>query len=288
MAWYDGICQTVGESLASVGEQCMDAGLEVWKKSAELVVDYCTQDPARMGAWSVIKNTYDAFLGIGASLMVLYFVMGWLRESIDIRNSFTLENMFRFFIRLSLTASFMSNGLTLIKEIMHLSALLAAEIGAAITADYSAAGIFEALTSSAEGPEYLGVGILCMLGGFIGMLIIMVSGITILLSVLGRFFKVFICIPFAPIALSSFAGGQGLSQSGISWIKTFLGYCLEVVVITLSLVIAFKLFNGRTFFGTADGWTGVVLSICEICMPLVTAVACVKGAEPIVRKCLGL
>lgn len=289
MPWYDGICQSVGDGLITAGEGCMDAGLKVWTQCSEMVIGYCTSNPTSMGAWSYVRGTYNTFMGIGASLMVLYFVIGWLRESIDIRNNFTLENMFRFFMRLSLTAGLLTNGLSLIKDVMSLSALLAGEVGAELLAAYSATGIFDSLTEGVSGGGYMAVGFLCMLGGFIGMLVVIVSGITILFSVLSRFYKIFLCIPFAPIALSSFAGGQGLSQSGVSWIKTFLGYCLEVVVIALALVIAFKLFNGRTFFSTSSGgWSGAVLAICEICLPLVTAVGCVKGAEEIIRKSLGL
>jgi len=288
MAWYDGVFESAGTAMKSAGESCLGAGVGVWKECANLVIGYCTADPTSMGAWGFVKSMYNVFLGVGVSLTVLYFAIGWVREEIDIRNNFTLENMFKFFIRLILTSSLLSNGLTLITEIMQLAALLAGQVGASITTNYQTGGIFDQLMEGISGGEYISTGFLCLIGGFIGMAVIGVCGITILLSVLSRFFKLFVCIPFAPVALASFAGGHGLSQSGISWIKTFMGYCLEVVVIALTLVIAFKLFNGNTFFNSSDGWTGTVLAICEICLPMVTAVSCVKGAEGIIRKCLGL
>lgn len=288
MAWFDSALESVGNGLISAGESCMEAGISVWTQSAQMVLDYCTLDPTSMGAWGTVKTIYNMFYGIGVSLVALYFVMGWLRESIDIKRNFTLENIFMFFIRFILTISVISGGMRLISEMLRLSALLANEIGMNINTNYQTDHIFANITEGLSGGDCFGIGILCLFGGIIGMLVIIVSSITMLVSVLKRFYKIFMCIPFAPVALASFAGGQGLSQSGISWIKTFLGYCLEIVIIAISLVISFKMSNGITFFTANDGWTGVILGICEICMPMIIAVGSVVGAEGIIRKTLGL
>lgn len=291
MSFFEEAFESAGNGLIDAGEGMMGAGIDVWKACADVVLKYCTQDPTSMGTvWTNVCKLYDVFLGIGASMLSLYFVIGFLNESIDIRNNFTLENMFRFFIRFTLAASALTNGLALIQSFMRLSALLAAEIGITITKNYTANDIFKPIVEGAEGAELLGAGFLCLIGGLIGMIVIAVSGVIIILSVLTRFFKIFMCVPFAPPALASFAGGQGLSQTGIAWIKTFVGYCLEVVVIALALMLAFSFFtSGSKFFNIQkDGFSGVVLGILNICMPMTTAVACVKGAEGILRKTLGL
>lgn len=291
MSFFEEAFEAAGNGLVSAGEGMMSAGIDVWKSCADAVLRYSTQDPTSMGTvWTNVSRIYNLFLGIGASLLTLYFVIGWLRESIDIRNNFSLENIFRFFIRLALTASALTNALSLIQSVMRLSALLAGEVGMTITSNYSTRDIFKPIVEGVEGVELLGVGFLCLIGGLIGMMIIAVCGVVIILSVLTRFFKIFMCIPFAPPALASFAGGQGLSQTGVAWIKTFIGYCLEVVVIALALMLAFSFFAGGNNFFTAsrDGFSGVVLGILNICMPMLTAVACVKGAESILRKTLGL
>lgn len=291
MSFFEEAFEAAGNGLVSAGEGMMEAGIDVWKACADSVLRYCTQDPTGMGTvWTNVTRLYDVFLGIGASLVSLYFVIGFLNESIDIRNNFTLENTFRFFIRFALAASALTNALSLIQSFMRISALLAGEVGLTVTTNYSANDIFDPIVDGAEGAEMLGVGFLCLIGGLIGMMVIAVSGVLIILSVLTRFFKIFMCIPFAPPALASFAGGQGLSQSGISWIKAFAGYCLETVVIALALMLAFSFFaSGNQFFNVErDGFSGVVLGILNICMPMITAVACVKGAEGILRKTLGL
>lgn len=291
MAWFDGFCEGIGESMIDTGEQILGAGLKVWKDSAQVVLQWTTQDPSSFGgAWSMVYSLFNMFFGIGASLMTLYFVIGWLRESVDIRSTFNLENMFRIFLRLTLTASLMTNAMSLIRSVMSLAAALAGSIGAKIATNYTASGIFDSLTEGVSGAGYIGVGIVAILVGFIGMLVIIVCGVSILLAVMSRFFKIFICIPFAPVALASFAGGHGLSQSGISWIKTFLAYTLEVLVIAITLVLTYLLFRsvGNLFDGGASGLKGAVLMTVQLCCPMLAAVANVKAAEGTIRKCLGL
>lgn len=76
---------------------------------------------------------------------------------------------------------------------------------------------------------------------------------------------------------------------GISWLKSFIGYGLEAVVIALAISISFGMFSDASLFSTDDA-TGVVrliLLTCDYCMPMLTAVACVKGADTVVRRCMG-
>ena len=69
------------------------------------------------------------------------FVIGWCRESIDIRTDFTLENMFRFFIRFILTSQAIVYGLNLIRDFMELIAVLTAGIATPMV-EVSSDGVF--------------------------------------------------------------------------------------------------------------------------------------------------
>ena len=103
------------------------------------------------------------------------------------------------------------------------------------------------------------------------------------------FFFLLLCIPFAPVAFAGFAGGHELSQSGIAWIRTYLSYALEAVVIVLAITLSFGLFADASLFQETDvNLVTLLLKICEFCVPMVTACACVKGANLVVRRCLGL
>lgn len=81
-----------------------------------------------------------------------------------------------------------------------------------------------------------------------------------------------------------------ISQTGISWIRTFLAYALEAVVIAIAIRISFGLFaDGGIMAGnSSSGAITAILTIVEYCLPMITACACVKGAEATIRRCLGL
>ncbi|MCD8348910.1 MAG: type IV secretion system protein [Lachnospiraceae bacterium] len=286
--------ESFGSSMMNVGEWMMSSGYNVWKGSGSIALQYAQKDPMSVSnAWGTVTGSiYSTMLSVAAALAVLFFVLGWLNESIDIRTNFTLESMFRFFVRYVITASLIVNSLTLATGITRCATALVSTLSAEVESE-DADGLFDEMkeeleSSDADGGTWLAYGIVAMIGGVIGGLVIIVCAVQLILSVLSRLFKMLLCIPFAPVAFAGFAGGREFSQSGIAWLKTYVGYCLEAVVIILAIDISYGLFQDTSAFGSVSGVVGVVLGICEYCLPMITACACVKGADTVVRRCLGL
>lgn len=288
--------QSVGNGMIDTGEWMLQGGYGVWKSCSDVTMEYIKKSPMEeTNAWAIVTGSiYSLALGIAASLAVLFFVMGWLRESIDIRNNFTLENTFRFFVRFAITLSLITNSLAVTNGIVQCATAVVATMDMQMQA-VEEEGIFDEMKQSmeeeAEGGTWLAIGFGSMIGGLLGGLVIIVCAVNLILSVLSRLFKLLLCIPFAPVAFSGFAGGAEFSQSGIAWLRTFLGHALEVIVIALAISISFGLFRDAGIFGgteTEVSMVTLILQICEYCMPMITACACVKGAEMTVRRCLGL
>ena len=294
----DAALESIGKSLLDVGEWFLETGYTLWKNAGKLTLDYVKISPmAQSGAWGVVTGAdYQMSLAISASLAVLFFVMGWLRESIDIRNNFTLENMFRFFVRYAITASLIVNSLSLVTGICECATAVTSQISVNMQSK-DVENVFETVRDQleddddADGGTWIGMGLAGMLGGFFGGAVIMVCGVSLVLSVLSRLFKLLLCVPFAPAAFAGFAGGHEFAQTGIAWLRTFIGYALEAVVIALAISISYGMFTDANMF-SAGAKSGSIVSllllICGYCMPMVTACACVKGAEMTVRRCLGL
>ena len=294
----DAALESIGKSLLDVGEWFLETGYTLWKNAGKLTLDYVKISPmSQSGAWGVVTGSvYQMSLAIAASLAVLFFVMGWLRESIDIRNNFTLENMFRFFVRYAITASLIVNSLSLVTGICECATAVTSQISVNMESK-DVENVFETVRDQleddddADGGTWIGMGLAGMLGGFFGGAVIMVCGVSLVLSVLSRLFKLLLCVPFAPAAFAGFAGGHEFAQTGIAWLRTFIGYALEAVVIALAISISYGMFKDANMFaaGAKSGSiVSLLLLICGYCMPMVTACACVKGAEMTVRRCLGL
>ena len=294
----DSALKSIGEALLSSGENWIKSGFAVWKGCSKVTMTFVSRNPmSQTNAWSVVTGTiFSISMAVAASLAVLYFVIGWLRESIDIRHTFTLENMFRFFIRYAVTASLIVNALSVVTAITQCAGAVVSTLNVNVDVN-DMDGLFDDIRDELEadkdtdGGTYLAFGFTGMIGGLFGGVVIMVCGISLVLSVLSRLFKLLLCVPFAPVAFAGFAGGGEFSQTGIAWIRSFIGYALEAVVIALAINISFGLFRDTSLFsmsGKSKGMIALILMICEYCMPMVTACTCVKGAEVTVRRCLGL
>lgn len=302
MGLIDNALAGVGKAFAKAGDGLLMAGNYAWGAAGESIVSYITLNPttddAKIAGWSVVSSSYAIMQGLAASLVAVFFLAGWCRESIDIRQNFNLENNFKFFIRFILAVGLVTNGLDLIVELIAFSCALTLQVsGGSLTGMTSILeGNFASTMESVTGGEALVMGLVYFVGGIVGVAITFVCAIKILISVFGRFYRMFLVIPLAPVAFSTFAGGGELSGTGKAWIKTFFGYLLEVVVIALALQLCHKMFGNISFFGseieTEDGWVGIivksVLVIVERIMPVTLTTTCVGSAESVIRKCLGL
>ena len=117
----DSALQSVGNGMINTGGWMLKGGYGMWKSCGEMTMEYVKKSPmSETHAWAIVTGPiYSLSMGVAASLAVLFFVMGWLRESIDIRNNFTLENTFRFFVRFAITTSMIVNGLSLMNGILQ-------------------------------------------------------------------------------------------------------------------------------------------------------------------------
>lgn len=128
---------------------------------------------------------------------------------------------------------------------------------------------------------------------FIGALLIVGIGIGILISVYGRFFKLFMYIGLSPIPLASFASSN-TQNMGIIYLKNLASATLQVSVIALACVI-FQAFLGSGDLGifTTDlsnesAMIQLFFYIVEICLNMIIFFGLVKISDRITKDILGL
>ncbi len=73
----------------------------------------------------------------------------------------------------------------------------------------------------------------------IGGLFVWVLSFIMILSVYGRFFKLYMYTAIAPVPLSTFAG-EPTQNVGKSFLKSYAGVCLEGAIIVLALSFRFQ------------------------------------------------
>ena len=122
----------------------------------------------------------------------------------------------------------------------------------------------------------------------IGGLFITVLSFIMILTVYGRFFKLYLYTAIAPIPLSSFAG-EPSQNVGKSFIKSYAAVCLEGAIIVLACII-FSLFAASppTVDPNAAAVSMVWSYIGELVFNMLVLVGAVKMADRVVREMMGL
>ena len=122
----------------------------------------------------------------------------------------------------------------------------------------------------------------------IGSLFVTVLSFIIILTVYGRFFRIFMYTAIAPIPLSTFAG-QPTQSVGISFLKSYTAVCLEGAIIVLACII-FSLFAASPPQVDADAAPAAMVwkYIGELVFNMLVLVGTVKMSDRIVREMMGI
>ena len=109
-----------------------------------------------------------------------------------------------------------------------------------------------------------------------------------IMTVYGRFFKLYLYTAIAPIPLSTFAG-EPTQSVGKSFIKSYCAVCLEGAIIVLSCII-FYLFatSPPELDANAAPVTQVWKYIGELIFNMLVLVGTIKLSDRVVREMMGL
>lgn len=109
-----------------------------------------------------------------------------------------------------------------------------------------------------------------------------------ILSVYGRFFKLYMYTAIAPVPLSSFAG-EPTQNVGKSFLKSYMAVCLEGAIIVLACIIFSVFASSPPVVDTGAAAATMVWSyVGELVFNMLVLVGSVKMADRIVREMMGL
>ena len=122
----------------------------------------------------------------------------------------------------------------------------------------------------------------------IGSLIIMVLSFIMILSVYGRFFKIYMYTAVAPIPLSTFAG-EPTQSVGKSFIKSFCAVCLEGAIIILACIIYSSFASSPPVVDSSSGAvTQVWAYLGEMIFNMLVLVGTVRMSDSVVKDMFGV
>ena len=123
-----------------------------------------------------------------------------------------------------------------------------------------------------------------------GMEVIKLS-ISLLMTVYGRFFRIYMYVALAPLPMSTFAG-ELTSRHGRTYMQGLIGACMEAIVIVIACIIfnAFTSVDGSDFpINFGDSGVGLVLTyMLKVIIQMIILGSMVKAADKTVKEMFAL
>ena len=198
------------------------------------------------------------------------------------------EHVLKLFVRFILAKAAITYGLELMLAFIDVvQGLMATIMSAAGFSATEGAALPEEMVTAIESAGFLEsipLWAVTLLGG----LFITVLSFIVILTVYGRFFKLYMYTAISPIPLSTFAGEPSQSV-GKSFVRSYAAVCLEGAIIMLACII-FSLFASAppAVDATAPVVTQAWGYIGELVFNLLVLVGMVKMSDRIVREMMGL
>ena len=271
--------------------QNLQNALDTWNGKLAEIWTLITQTPETFkgGAiWNVIKNIYGSMQAIGLALLVLFFVIGVAKTCGSLTEVKRPEHALKLFIRFAIAKIVVTYGMDLMLAIFKISQGIVSKIMTTANITSSAKstlpqGIINAIESCGF-LESIPLWAVTLIGG----LIVTVLAFIMIMTVYGRFFKLYLYTAIAPIPLSAMAGEPTQSVTK-SFLKSYAAVCLEGAIIILSCII-FSLFASSppVVDTSAAAVTQVWSYIGELIFNMLVLVGTIKISDRIVREMMGL
>ena len=255
--------------------QNLENALATWNEKLAEIWQLITQSPETFKGgtiWNVVLLIHDTMQAIGLALLVLFFVVGVVKTCGSFAEIKRPEAAVKLFIRFALAKAVVTYGLELMMALFTI-------VQGVISSIMSAAGM-----GAAQETVLPALWAVALIGG----LFITILSFVMVLTVYGRFFRLYIYTAIAPIPLSTFAG-EPSQQVGKSFLKSYAAVCLEGAIIVLACII-FSLFASSppAVDPNAAAVTQVWTYVGELIFNLLVLVGTVKMADRVVREMMGL
>lgn len=271
--------------------QNLENALQTWNEKLSEIWTLITTTPQNFkggNIWKVIVDINGAVQAIGLALLVLFFVIGMVKTCGSFTDVKKPEHALKLFVRFALAKGVITYGMELMLALFNI-------VQGTISTIMNAAGFgtpeqtilpAEMVTTIEDCGFFESIPLWAVT--LIGGLFITVLSFILIMTVYGRFFKLYMYTALAPIPLSTFAG-EPTQNVGKSFIKSYCAVLLEGAVIVLACII-FSVFASSPPVVNPDAAavTQVWAYIGELVFNMLVLVGAVKMSDRIIREMMGL
>lgn len=265
--------------------------LNTWNGKLTEIWHLLTQSPETFkggGIWDVMVNINGTLQAIGYALLVLFFLVGMVKTCgsfVEVRKP---EHALKLFVRFAIAKGVITYGLELMMALYTIVQGVVSRI--MDTSGLGSAGetvLPQEIVTAVENVDFFN-SIPLWAVTLIGGILITILSFIMIMSVYGRFFRIYLYTAIAPIPLASFAGEP--SQSiGKNFLKSYAAVCLEGAIVVLACVI-FTVFAASPpqMDPNANAITMVWTYVAELVFNMLVLVGTIKMSDRVVREMMGL
>lgn len=281
----------IGDFFRGLGESIIDHGIEVYDACIGALYSLLTTSPAGGGAhssasgfftqaWQSVVNgpAYATLVSVGGALAIVFFLIGYCKESVDVTRICNIENNINVFIRLIIGVAAVSSIAVWLPKVVKAGVGVAMQLGNSNVTTIKASGISG--QTILEGVSNDGVA--CFIG-LIMFIMLVACGIGILYIGITRLLKLIVYACLAPAMLSTITGGSGINRTAGLWLRNFLSASFSNVTIIIAMIISTKLVGAPLMETAGKGFINGFL----LCGETAAVLGFIKTAESMMDRLLG-
>ena len=269
----------------------LTSALNTWNEKLAEIWMLLTQSPETFKGgdiWNIIVKIHGALQAIGLSLLVLFFLWGLIRTCTNWQDIKRPEHAFKLFLRFIIARGLVMYGMELMTGIFEIVQGVVSTITHTVGLGTAESTVIpQEIIDAVNNTGFL-ESIPLWAVTLLGSIFITILSFIMILTVYGRFFKIYMYTAIPPIPLAA-AAGESTQNTAFTFIKSYAGVCLEGAIILLSCVIFSAFASSAPAIDTSASAVSMIWSyIGELIFNMLVLVGTIKMSDRIVKEMMGL
>lgn len=269
----------------------LTSALNTWNEKLAEIWMLLTQSPESFKGgdiWNIIVKIHGALQAIGLSLLVLFFLWGLIRTCTNWQDIKRPEHAFKLFLRFIIARGLVMYGMELMTGIFEIVQGVVSTITHTVGLGTAESTVIpQEIIDAVNNTGFL-ESIPLWAVTLLGSIFITILSFIMILTVYGRFFKIYMYTAISPIPLAA-AAGESTQNTAFTFIKSYAGVCLEGAIILLSCVIFSAFASSAPAIDTSASAVSMIWSyVGELTFNMLVLVGTIKMSDRIVKEMMGL
>ena len=263
-----------------------------------LMYTVLTEDIATFApdAYNALMTMSSSLVGVGISISIVSFLLAEINASVSLFEHKSIVSILKVMVKLGIVLALVTHAvddilLPAFGMVRALIASLFSAVGMGPDSDFlqALAGCFD---RDASNPFDWTLNSMMSFNIYtlIFSIVAVVSGIVLLLTVIGRFLKIYVYICFAPLSIAFFSGSPAIGRYGQNYLANTLSVVCEGLTISVCMILFQAIIGDAALMQRVETLFGFLEEMAKpalIVLFLGSLSAMIKGADALTHKLLG-